>query len=69
MALILWCYGASNSAVVNLGGLAGRRRPSWRPACVMVAVMSVGMGLSIVANSQATGTGELHSHGPESGGD
>jgi hypothetical protein len=50
MALILLCYGASNSAVVNLGWPRWSTPAIMAAGCVMVVVMFVGMGLSIVAN-------------------
>lgn len=70
MAPILLCYGASNSAVVNLGWPRWSTPAIMAARCVMVAVMFVGMGLSIVANVPGDWhLRDLHSHGQEGGGD
>jgi hypothetical protein len=50
MALILLCYGASNSAVVNLGWPRWSAPAIMAAGCVMAAVLFVGMSLSIRAN-------------------
>jgi hypothetical protein len=63
MALIVLCYGASNSAVENLGWPRWSTPAIMAAGCVMVAVMFVGMGLSIVANVPGDWhVHDLHSH-------
>jgi uncharacterized membrane protein YhdT len=63
MALIVLCYGAGNSAVENLGWPRWSTPAIMAAGCVMVAVMFVGMGLSIVANVPGDWhVHDLHSH-------
>jgi uncharacterized integral membrane protein len=70
MALILLCYGASNSAVVELGWPRWSTPAIMAAGCAMVAVMFLGMGLSIVTNVPGDWhLRNLHSHSPDSGGD
>ena len=55
---------------VNLGWPRWSTPAIMAAGCVMVAVMFVGMGLSIVANVPGDWhLRDLHSHGPEGGGD
>jgi hypothetical protein len=67
MALVVLCYGASNSAVVELGWPRWSTPAIMAAGCVMVAVMFVGMGLSVVTN--VPGDWHLRSvHSHENGG-